>query len=87
MIGVLIQIVQFAAWVFTLLVIADVVTSYFMSPYHPVRLFLDRIVQPMLRPIQRIVPPMAGLDFSPIILLVLVSLIESVILGLLTGLR
>jgi YggT family protein len=82
---VLIQIVQAAAWIFTLMVIADVILSYFMNPYHPVRVFLDRIVQPLLRPIQRVLPPMAGIDFSPMILLVLVSVLESVLLSLLSA--
>ena len=87
MTSVLIQFIQGAAWLFTLIVIADVILSYFMSPYHPVRLNLDRIVQPFLRPIQRILPPMAGIDFSPMILLVLVQVLESVIIGILVGIR
>lgn len=87
MTSVLIQLIQATAGLFTLLVIANVILSYFMSPYHPVRLNLDRIVQPFLRPIQRILPPMAGIDFSPMILLVLVQLVESVIIGILLGIR
>lgn len=30
---------------------------------------LERLVQPAVRPIQRIIPPMGGLDLSPIVLL------------------
>jgi len=87
MINFLIQIVQTAAWIFTLMVIADVVLTYFMNPYHPVRIFLDRIIHPLLRPIQRLLPPMMGIDFSPMILLLLVQLLESVIIGFLVGVR
>ena len=85
MIYVLVQIIQTAAWIFTLMVIADVVMSYFMSPYHPVKLFLDRIIQPLLRPIQRMLPAMMGIDFSPMILLLLVQLVQSILIGLLLG--
>lgn len=85
--NLLITIVHAAGWLFTLLVIADVIMSYFVSPYHPVRLFLDRIVQPMLRPIQRMMPSMMGIDFSPMVLLLLIQLLESVIVGILGGIR
>lgn len=87
MIILLIQIIQTAAWIFTLMVIANVVMSYFMNPYHPIRIFLDRIIQPLLRPIQRLLPPMMGIDFSPMILLLLIQLVESVIIGFLVGVR
>jgi len=30
---------------------------------------LERLVQPAMRPIQKIIPPMGGLDLSPIVLL------------------
>jgi len=34
--------------------------------------FLDAIVTPLLSPFRRILPSMAGLDFSPVILLIVV---------------
>lgn len=58
------------------LVIIQVILTYFMSPYHPIRAFLDRIVEPMLNPIRKILPASLPLDFSPIILLVLFQLLE-----------
>lgn len=66
--------------VFSVVIIADVVVSYFLSPYHPIREFLDKIVHPMLAPIQKIIPPMAGFDFSPVILLLIVQLIARLLL-------
>ena len=30
---------------------------------------LEKLVQPVMRPIQRIIPPMGGLDLSPIVVL------------------
>lgn len=87
MIGLLISVVQTAAWFLILAIIADVVVGYFMSPYHPVRSFLDRVIQPLLRPIQRIIPPMMGIDFSPLLLLLLVQLVETFLINSLTLLR
>lgn len=59
----------------TILILADVLVSYFLDVYHPIRRFLDSIVQPLLVPIRRILPPMGGLDFSPLVLFFLVELI------------
>jgi YggT family protein len=86
MIGFLIQIIQSVAWVLTVLILADVIVSYFMNPYHPIRSFLDRIVQPMLLPIQRILPSFGGIDFSPIVLFLLIQLVETFLINILVAL-
>ncbi len=79
----LIWIIQSAAWLLTVLVIASVFLSYFMSPYHPVRSTIDRIVNPILNPIRRIVPPLQGIDFSPVVLVILIQILETVLVKLL----
>jgi len=67
----------------TLLVVVDVVLSYFMSPFHPVRQFLDRIVEPLLRPIRRILPQTGMIDFSPLVLIILLQLLDYLIQSIL----
>lgn len=42
-------------------------------------LFLDRLVSPLLEPIRKIIPPTAGFDFSPLILLMVIYLIKSLL--------
>jgi YggT family protein len=34
---------------------------------------VNQLTEPVLRPIRRILPPMGGLDFSPLVLLLLIS--------------
>jgi YggT family protein len=68
------------------MVLVSVILSYFMDPYHPLRRFLDRIVEPMLAPIRRIVPLVGMLDFSPLILIVLIQLIGNLLRWLLYNL-
>jgi YggT family protein len=67
----------------TIVVVVDVILSYFLPPYNNFRIFLDRIVNPMLAPIRRIVPPVQMIDFSPIILLVLLQVVEFILVRLL----
>lgn len=63
------------------IVIIDVLLGYFMDPYHPFRRTLDRIVEPMLAPIRRILPATGMLDFSPLILLILLQLLSVVVVN------
>ncbi len=64
---------------FGLVIIVYVLLSYFLSPYHPVRETLNRFVEPLLYPIRRVVPAVGGLDFSPLILLILVQVIGQIL--------
>ena len=59
------------------------ILSYFMDPYHPVRRGVDNIVEPLLAPIRRVVPPLGVIDISPLILIVLIQLASRLVIGLL----
>lgn len=41
---------------------------------------LDRFLEPLYRPIRRILPDFGGLDFSPLIVLLLISILSSIVL-------
>jgi len=82
---VIIRFVNIIVQLITLLVIIKVFLSYFMSPYHPVRLNIDRIVEPMLRPIRQIIPPIGLMDITPIVLIVLIQILGKVILSIITN--
>lgn len=73
-------IISVAFNVLIFVVIVSVVLSYFMSPYHPIRSALDKIINPLLAPIRKIVPPIMNLDFSPVILIILLQVIEWLLL-------
>jgi len=64
-----------AARILSIIILADIVISYILDPFHPVRRVLDAIVQPLLAPIRRFMPQTGMFDFSPIVLLILVQLI------------
>lgn len=77
-----------AIYIFTrllmMVVLADVIASYFLDPFHTVRKFLDNLVQPLLSPIRRLLPPTGMIDLSPLILLILLEVIGRVLIGILT---
>jgi YggT family protein len=70
----------------TLVVFVDVILSFVLNPFHPVRQALDSVVEPMLAPIRRLLPPAGGLDFSPAVLLILIQIIGRVLVSLLSQL-
>ncbi|MBU3077233.1 YggT family protein [Sphingomonas quercus] len=41
---------------------------------------LDRVTEPLYRPIRRILPDFGGLDFSPIVVLILLYILQNVLL-------
>lgn len=79
MIMFLIQLIYFISEALIILIIISVILSYVMDPYHPVRRWVDSIVQPLLTPIRRVVPPVAGLDFSPLVLIILIQLLANLL--------
>jgi YggT family protein len=85
--GLLITIVNTTISVLTLLVFIYSLLSFFLDPYHPIRVTLGRIIEPLLLPIRKIVPPISGLDFSPLILMILLQVVGSVLVGILRRLR
>ena len=51
----------------------------------PVARFFNRITEPLIGPIRRRLPTAGGLDFSPIVAILLIWLAETVLLTLLAG--
>ena len=83
MISFLILIINALQQILVLLIIVSVILSYFMDPYHPVRRALDRLVEPLLTPIRRVVPLIGMLDISPLILIILIQVIGNLLRRLL----
>ena len=79
---ILAQVISITASVLTAVVFIWAVLSWIAPPYNPVREMLDRIVEPLLAPIRRIVPMTGPLDFSPMILMVLIILAARILTGI-----
>jgi len=79
----LINAIQLAGFILTLVVLIDVVLSFFMSPFAPLRRTLDSLVDPMLAPIRRVIPPVGMFDFSPLVLIILIQIVEEILVRVL----
>lgn len=75
-------LIQLVFQILSFAIIADALLSFLVPYDNQIRQLLDRIVAPMLNPIRRIVPLVNNLDFSPVILLILLQVVESILLRL-----
>lgn len=54
-----------------------------INPYHPVVQVLLQLTEPVLQPIRQVLPQTMGLDFSPVIAMLLVQLVTQVLVAVL----
>ena len=74
MIGFLYSAIYIISQALIWLVILSALLSFLMDPYHPIRRTIDQIVEPMLKPIRKVVPYVGNFDISPLILIILIQL-------------
>jgi YggT family protein len=70
----LVKLLKLSLYLLIGVVIVQAVLSW-VSPYHPVRPFFDSLCRPFLRPFQRMIPTIGGVDLSPLFLLILIQVI------------
>lgn len=79
---ILAQVISITANVLVAVVFIWSVLSWVAPPYNPVRQLLDRIVEPLVSPLRRIVPMSGPVDFSPLVLIVLIVLVARILTGI-----
>lgn len=73
-----IETIKTMIWLLIGVVIAAAVLSW-ISPYAALAPFLNALARPFLRPFQRIVPPIANVDLSPLVLLLALQVVLMVL--------
>ena len=80
----IIQVVDIVFEVLVWLVIARCILSFVRhNPYQPVFRFIYDVTEPIMAPFRRLIPPAGGLDFSPIVVLLVLSLVQRIVVRLL----
>lgn len=59
-----------------LIIIRALISWVSPDPYNPIVRFLMGATEPILRPLQRILPPMGGMDLSPILAIFLIYFLQ-----------
>ena len=71
---VLLRLVSLTLSLYTWTILVYVILSW-VSPggYHPLKMILAELNEPVLRPIRRVLPPISGLDLSPLLAIILIQ--------------
>lgn len=78
-------IIEAIAGAYVLVIIVAVCLSWFqLDPYHPVVQFVRRATEPLFARIREFVPPLGGLDLSPLIALLLVTVAKKLLIFIVT---
>ena len=80
----LFQFVNLVFTILSLLIFVRVLLSWVqVNPYNPLIRLLYNLTDPILAPFQRIIPPAGGMDFSPLVALIVIDLLRRLLLSLL----
>ena len=76
----LLRLINVLFTLYSLAFIARALLPWFrIDHYHPAMQFLIRITEPILAPLRRYIPPMGGLDFTPMVALLILWLAEQLL--------
>ena len=76
---VLINFLQLLLWALWLLIVARVVVSWLAPSGGGLVAFIYQATEPILAPIRRLVPPTGGLDWAPLIAMVVLGVLLRVV--------
>ena len=84
------QILDMLLWVLTIIIIAQAIISWLVA-FNVINTHndfvrsllyaLDRMTDPLYRPIRRILPDFGGIDFSPMVVLLIVFALRTLLSG------
>src|SRR6476619_7377777 len=89
----LVDIADLLLSVLTWVIIAQVVLSWLFAfnvlntssnGVRTLAVAIDRMTAPLYRPIRRILPDFGGIDFSPLVILILIQVIKRLLAGVVT---
>ena len=83
MTNVLIQIINLLYYAIVVLIFARILLSFVNFGSYQIRNFIFRLTEPILAPIRNVLPQTAGLDFSPLILLLGIGLLRRLLISFL----
>ena len=74
MLVALVNVVRILLYIIMIVVILQAVMSW-VNPYSPIAPMLNTLTRPFLRPFQRVIPPVANVDLSPLFVIVACQLL------------
>ncbi|NQV68500.1 MAG: YggT family protein [Pseudohongiella sp.] len=79
-------VIYFVINIYYYAIIGSIIMSFVMmfsgnmNP-HPILRLILQLTEPVMAPVRKVIPPMAGLDFSPIFIFIIIQLLRNFILA------
>ncbi|MDQ7801562.1 MAG: YggT family protein [Armatimonadota bacterium] len=82
------ELVNDAFYLYSLVLLARVLSSWIpgLDPRTPAVQLLVTLTEPVLAPLRRALPPVGGLDLSPVVAFVLLEVVRRLVVAFLAGL-
>jgi YggT family protein len=75
------DLVRYSLYILVFAVLVQVIFSW-INPYAPMAPVFNAMTAPFLRPLRRFIPPLGGIDLTPLVLLVIIQIILIVLANL-----
>ena len=74
-------VLYYALWIFELILLARIILSWFpnVDRSNPLIQFLYDVTEPVLRPIREMMPPTGMMDFSPLIVFLIIQVLMTLV--------
>ncbi len=77
------QLVNIIFEVMIWLIIVRCILSFVRhNPYQPIIRFVYEVTEPVMAPFRRLIPATGGIDFSPIVVFLVLQLVRQLVLGI-----
>ena len=71
---------------YSLVILARVLMSWVnIDPYSPLARTIFNLTEPVLAPVRNLLPPAAGMDFSPLIVLIVLQIVGQILVSMFAG--
>jgi len=74
------SLLRMTLYLFMIALVIQVILSW-IAPYNDLTPVLNGLTRPLLRPLRRLLPPLGGIDFSPLVALLLCQLLLIAVMG------
>lgn len=82
----LLDLITLAIGIYLIAIIVQAVVSWVNPGHHnPVMGLIHRLTEPLLRPARRLIPPISGIDLSPLLVLLALQVVKMLLVGLFLG--
>jgi YggT family protein len=79
----MVSLINAIVLILEIVLLAYVISTWVLPPYNSFRMTLGNILEPILAPIRRLIPPMAGFDFSIMVVFIILWVLQNILISIL----